>query len=432
MLQTIGLVCAFLAIASSTTGLLAVLSFRLHIIKWAPPRPRKYPVVTIISPQRGPINPDNIDALLQQKYPGTREIIFVTTQEDAALPQLQRYVSGYENVRIATAEDVVRLVRTKNIHRCQKNNNILTAIQLASPETEVYVIVDADTRPFDDWLGNLVAPLADGDANLGAVTSARMYLPGKGLASLVQASWVFISASYLVGKYPYIWGGGLAIPRKVFEKANLSSAIDGQGGRSITTDDMNIYCMLRKKGYQTLFVPECFVPRHPPLKKETFLDVLTFTNRQILQIWWTSKAIWLLLSLTIGTRIPLLLCAMALAGWHSFCLAALLTIAIDTIMGIIALKAIITAEPRFSVRIFYHKLKPGSFRPDRLPDPLPASEQKIDLDFRVVLLPIITPLVVTVNSISVFFTGKMRWGGIAYTRRKVIGYTDNSSWRADV
>lgn len=428
MLHYIGLVCAFLAMASSINGLLAVLSFRSHVVKWAPRKPRKYPALTIISPQRGEINPDNIDALLQQEYPGTREIIFVTTQEDAALPQLGRYVSGYENVRIAIAEDVVHLARTKNIHRCQKNNNLLTAIKLASPRTEVYVIIDADARPFNDWLSNLVAPLADGDSNLGAVTSARMYIPGKGLASLVQALWVLISASYLVGKHHYIWGGGLAIPRKVFEKANLIHCIDGQGGRSITSDDMNIYCALREQGYKTLFVPDCIVPRHPPLKKENFLDVLHYTNRQILHTWWTSKAIWLIISITIGTRVPLLLCALAIAGWHPFCLAALLTIVIDTIMGIITLKTIITAEPRFSVRIFCEKFKLGSFQSERSFAP----EIKVDLGFRIVLLPIITPLVVTVNSISVLFTDKMHWSGVEYTRRKVVGYTDNSSWRADL
>jgi len=427
MLQYIGLVCAFLAIASSTIGLLAVLSFRFHIIKWAPRKPRKYPAVTIISPQRGTINQDNIDALLQQKYPGTWEIIFVTTQEDAALLQLQRHVSGYENVRIAIAEDVVQLARTKNIHRCQKNNNILTAIQQTSSGTEVYVIVDADTRPFNDWLGNLVAPLADGDGNLGAVTSARIYIPGKGPASLVQALWVLISAIYLVGKHHYIWGGGLAIPRKVFEQANLSHSINGQGGRSITNEDMNIYCALREQGYKMLFVPDCFVPRHPPLKKENFVDVLNFTNRQILQICWTSKAI-LLIATSIGLRLPLLLFALIIAWWHPFCLVGLLSIAIDIIMGIIMLDTIITAEPRFSFRIFSRKLKPRSFQPDRLPAP----ELKIDLSFWVVLLPIMTPLVVTVNSISVHFTDKMRWGGVEYTRRKVVGYTDNSSWRADL
>jgi cellulose synthase/poly-beta-1,6-N-acetylglucosamine synthase-like glycosyltransferase len=427
MIYYIGYVCAFLAIASSVMGLRAVFAFRSHIKNWTPPKPRKYPAVTIISPQRGSINPDNINAVLQQKYPGAREIIFVTTQADASLPQLQQYLTGYENVKIAIAEDVVQLAKTKNIHRCQKNNNLLTAIQLAAPKTQVYVIVDADARPFNDWLGNLVAPLAEGDDNLGAVTSARIYIPGKGLASLVQALWTLISASFLVGKYPYIWGGGLAVPRKVFEEANLSHSINGQGGRSITNEDMNIYFALQEQGYKTFFVPECIVPRHPPLKKEKLLDVIKFTNRQLLQVWWTSKALWLL-SLAIGVRLPLLICALTIAWWYPFCLVALFSIAIDTVMGIIALQTIIKAEPRFNVRMVFGKLKIRMFQPDRQLAP----SLKIDVGFWVLLLPIITPLVVTINAFTVPFAKEMRWGGVAYNRRKVVGYTDNSSWRADV
>ncbi len=102
---------------------------------------------------------------------------------------------------------------------------------------------------------------------------------------------------------------------------------------------------------------------------------------------------------------PLLLCALSIAWWHPFCLAALLTIAFDTIMGIIALKTVITAEPRFNVRLFHVKLKPGSFQPDRFL----TSKLEIDLGFRLVLFPILTSLVVTVNSISVPFAKKMRW-----------------------
>jgi len=142
----------------------------------------------------------------------------------------------------------------------------------------VYVIVDADARPFSDWLSNLVAPLADGNAKLGAVTSARIYLPGKGLASLVQVLWILISAMFLVGKHRYIWGGGLAIPKAVFEKAHLGRSLEGQEGCSITTDDMNILNALRSRGYETLFVPDCLVLRHPPAKKETLAHVITFTN----------------------------------------------------------------------------------------------------------------------------------------------------------
>jgi hypothetical protein len=73
------------------------------------------------------------------------------------------------------------------------------------------------------------------------------------------------------------------------------------------------------------------------------------------------------------------------------------------------------------------KLKIGMFQPDReLPPAL-----KIDVGFWAVLLPIVTPLVETINCFAALFAKKMRWGRVAYTRRKVIGDTDNSFWRAE-
>ena len=232
---------------------------------------------------------------------------------------------------------------------------MITALGASSPETEIYVIVDADARPFSNWLSNLIAPLTEGNPKLGAVTSARIYLPGKGLASLVQVLWILISDLFHVGKHRYIWGGGLAIPRAVFEKANLMRRINGQGGSSITTDDMNIYGALRKQGYETLFVPDCIVLRHPPKTKENLLDVITFTNRQVLQTWWTNKFILIFLA-TIGIRLPMLFCALVIAWWYPFCLLALLSILIDVFMGIMALKTILDAEPRISAKVIFWRL----------------------------------------------------------------------------
>jgi cellulose synthase/poly-beta-1,6-N-acetylglucosamine synthase-like glycosyltransferase len=424
MLEYIGYVCAFLAIGSSLIGIMYIWALRSHLKNWSRKKPEYYPALTIISPQRGKIDALNINAILGQNYPGKWEVIFVTTQDDASLPQLQKYLTEHKNVKTVIATDVVQMSKKQGIHRCQKNNNLVTALGSSSPETEVYVIVDAEARPFSDWLSNLVAPLTDGNSKLGAVTSARIYLPGNGLASLVQVLWILISASFLVGKHRYIWGGGLAIPKAVFEKANLMSHINGRSGCSITTDDMNIYAALRKQGYETLFVPDCIVLRHPPKSKENLLNVIKFTNRQVLQTWWTNKYILLYMAI-IGIRLPMLLCALVIAWWYPFCLVALLSILIDTFMGIMALKTIVNVEPRISAKLIFWILNSNWHQPNRILEP----KISINVNFWVVLLPIVTPFVVTINSIAVPFFKKMRWSGIEYTRRTVVGYNGDFSWR---
>ena len=425
MLEYFGYICAFLAIGSSLIGLTYIWALRSYTKKWSHKKPKRYPALTIISPQRGEIDQRNIDAVLGQNYPGKWELILVTTQDDASLPQLENYSSEHKNVKTVIADDVVQLAKTRGIHRCQKNSNLVTAIGASSPETEIYVIVDADARPFCDWLSNLIAPLTDGNSKLGAVTSARIYLPGKGLASWVQVLWILISDSFLVGEHRYIWGGGLAIPKSVFEKENLMSHINGQGGCSITTDDMNILAALRKKGYETIFSPDCIVLRHPPETKENLLDVIRFTNRQILQTWWTNRYIWTYLA-SIGIRLPMLICALFIAWWYPFCLIALLSVLIDVFMGIMTLKILIDTEPRISGKLLFWKINSKGNHSGRLLEP----KISVNVNFWVVLLPFVTPLVVTINSLAVPFFRKMRWSGIEYTRRTVEGYTGDFSWRA--
>jgi cellulose synthase/poly-beta-1,6-N-acetylglucosamine synthase-like glycosyltransferase len=401
--EYIGYVCASLAIVISLIGLIMALTLQSHVKNWSKKKPEYYPTLTIISPQRGKINPRNIDAIMGQNYPGVWEVIFATTQDDASLPQLQKYSKEHKNVKIAIADDVVQLAKKQGIHRCQKNNNLVTAIEASSPETEVYIFADADACPFSNWLSNLVAPLTDGNSRLGAITSARVYLPGKGLASWVQTLWILVSDLFYVGEYINLWGGGLAIPKAVFEKANLISQINGESGESITSHDNNINISLRQQGYEALFVPDCIVPRYPPNKKEKWLNVIRFTNRQVLQTWWSNKILWLYL-LPLAIKTPVLLCALAFAWWYPLCLVALLSPLIDTAMGLI------TKYTLFSLA--------------------PKEEIILKLNLWVVFLPILTPLLVTINFISALFYRSMRWSGVEYTKRSVVGYSGDFSWRA--
>ena len=104
VIEFIGYFCASLAIASSLIGLLSVFIFRSHIKHWTRKTPATYPALTVISPQRGKIDPENVEAILGQNYPGVWEVIFVTTKDDASLPQLQHYLQKYKNVKISAAD----------------------------------------------------------------------------------------------------------------------------------------------------------------------------------------------------------------------------------------------------------------------------------------------------------------------------------------
>ena len=145
------------------------------------------------------------------------------------------------------------------------------------------------------------------------------------------------------------------------------------------------------------------MPRYPPPKKETWLKVIRFTNRQVLQTWWSNKILWLYL-LPMAIKTPVFLCALAFACWYPLCLVALLSPLIDTAMGLITKHSLFNLAPKEKICL--------------------------GLNLWVVLLPFLTPLLVTINFISAPFYRSMRWSGIEYTRRKVVGYTGNFSRKA--
>jgi hypothetical protein len=223
-----------------------------------------------------------------------------------------------------------------------------------------------------------------------------VYLPGKGFASWVQALWILVADLFYVGKYINIWGGGMAIPKAIFEKTNLLSQINGESGASITSHDNNINVTLREHGYAAVWVPDCVVPRYPPPNKETWLKIIKFTNRQVLQTWWSNKVLWLYL-LPMAIKTPVLLAALVFAFWYPWCWLALLSPLIDTLMGLVTKHALFNLAP----------------------------EEKIflRLNLWVLLLPIFTPLLVTINFVSAPFYRTMKWSGIEYTSKQVIGYT---------
>jgi len=53
----------------------------------------------------------------------------------------------------------------------------------------------------------------------------------------------------------------------------------------------------------------------------------------------------------------------------------------------------------------------------------------IKLNLWAVFLPMLVQILNTINFLSMPYYRSMKWSGIEYTRRKVVGYTGNFSWR---
>ena len=376
-------------------GIACSFYYHLKIRKRQHSEPDEYPRVAVISPYRGDVDFTNLDALMNQEYPGTWEVFLVTTKDDASLPSLEEYSQRLDHVHLVLADDVVSLATERGVHRGQKNQNLLTALEKVSSDVEVFTFIDADTCPHKDWLRKLVTPLTTGDPELGAVTSARIYVPDGGLASNILSSWVIGSSTFLLGPWGYVWGGGFAITRNVFESARISQWWDGTEG-SITSDDLNLTVALKKNGYRTYFVPECLMLKQPPEKRETFKDVLTFTNRQLHHVWWVRKDLWMAIMSSHVTKTLASISALITSMWHPVALFVLVVPLIDLAVGIAMTKALTG-----SVAI------------------QPEIQRKLNKTY---IYASLTGILVTINALTAPFFRKMRWGGIEYTRRKVIGH----------
>ncbi|MBN2315356.1 MAG: glycosyltransferase family 2 protein [Sedimentisphaerales bacterium] len=399
-----------LALVANVTGLLSFVAAGLHhyyIKRWHRRRRfvDRYPRVAVIAPHRGQIIPENVDALIAQDYPGPWEIIFVTTRDDRAYEPLRAYAERHPHVRLVIAHDVVQLAREQGIHRGQKNENLIMALSAISVETEVIAGIDSDVYPTRDWLRALVEPFADADSKLGAATFAVFYEPGTSLASCTQAAWVLGSAGFLIGPWGYVRGGSFSIHRRVLETTDLLERWKGEKG-PIFSDDINLSVALRGGGYRTCYVPGARAVCKKPRRRETWSNVLRFTNRQLLHVWSARKDLWLIVLLTHGFKSLALIGALCVAWWHPAGLLALTVPLIDIFSFLVSLRSLRRFDP--SNEQLYESLR------RIIPRGAPLA-----------------PILATINTLLVCFTTQMRWGGVAYTRRTVVGYTGDDSWRTN-
>jgi cellulose synthase/poly-beta-1,6-N-acetylglucosamine synthase-like glycosyltransferase len=147
-------------------------------------------------------------------------------------------------------------------------------VQDLDPRCEVLVFVDTDARPNENWLRQLVAPLADD--TLGASTGYRWFVPERGgFASRLRGVWNASVASALGAdtEKNFCWGGSTAIRRSTFERLKV---VDHW--RGTVSDDFTITRVLKEAKLPIHFTPNCLVPSFGDCG---WKELVEFTTRQI-------------------------------------------------------------------------------------------------------------------------------------------------------
>ncbi|MCE5336355.1 MAG: glycosyltransferase [Desulfobacteraceae bacterium] len=179
-----------------------------------------------------------IRSLLRQDYP-EYEIVFVTRDaEDPAAAVIR--------------DEIAQAPRAKLVHSgratvCgQKNHSILRGLREPPADSEITVFGDSTRLALPDWLKNLTAPIAAGEA---IVTSGYHHaLPmGRSIAQIGRACSVLML--FLTKGFPFLnqpWGGATAIRTEDIERLE----IPGLWARKVV-DDVALAAHLKKRGIYT-------------------------------------------------------------------------------------------------------------------------------------------------------------------------------------
>ncbi len=236
-------------------------------------RPLYLPFASVVVPCRGLDQGlrSNFTALFRQHYPAY-EIVFVSdAEEDPALGVADEVRREFEGETVARVRFVAAGRATES---GQKVHNLRAAVVECDPASEVFVFVDTDARPSQDWLRALVAPLSD--ERVGAATGYRWFLPVVGgFASHLRAVWNASIASALgaEGARNFCWGGSTAIRRETFERLNML-----ERWRGTLSDDFALTRALQEAKLPIHFVPACLTAS---LEDCDFRGLLEFTTRQL-------------------------------------------------------------------------------------------------------------------------------------------------------
>lgn len=234
----------------------------------AKPQTDYTPFVSIIAPCRG-LDTElekNLEKLFEQNFPAY-EIIFVVDDEtDEAVKVIEKISHGKVNTKLVVAG--------KAENEGQKVHNLREAVLHVSEKSEVFVFVDSDARPNENWLKNLIAPLRD--EKIGCATGYRWFISDKkNFSSYLLSVWNASIASALDAnqKSNFCWGGSIAMRRETFEKIKMRDRWQGT-----LSDDFTVTRVMKENDLPVYFVPQALTAS---IENISFGKLLEFTTRQM-------------------------------------------------------------------------------------------------------------------------------------------------------
>lgn len=258
-------VLVFLSYQSLRGGIYYLNYFQRELAR---PKSNYTPFCSVVVPCRG-LDEDlreNLSALFRQDFPAYEIVFAVDDVRDESVSIIKNLSADYVSTKLVVAG--------KAENEGQKVRNLRRAVLEISDESEIFVFVDSDTRPRQDWLRNLIAPLEDGE--IGCASGYRWFVQRRGgFSTALRAVWNASIASALGANRAgnFCWGGSLAIRRETFEKLNVR-----EKWRGTLSDDFAVTRAMKEANLPIYFVPQCLTAT---VEDCTFKEFLEFSTRQM-------------------------------------------------------------------------------------------------------------------------------------------------------
>jgi ceramide glucosyltransferase len=241
------------------------------------------PKVSLIAPFCGldPVLTENVKSLFGQSFPNYEIIFVLESESDLATEIILKTISEHNPNEIETTI----CFAGKAFDSGQKVHNLLAAIEKTSPETEIFAFVDSDARPSEDWLRNLVEPLAN--ENVGVATGYRWFVPDQGgFWTHFRSVWNASIASQLGSNAEsnFCWGGSMAIRKNTFFDLKMADRWKGT-----VSDDFVLTEACREANLKIYFAAKCLTESIGDCK---FGEMLEFTTRQMIITRVYSNHLW--------------------------------------------------------------------------------------------------------------------------------------------
>jgi hypothetical protein len=253
------------------------------------------PRAAVIVPCKG-IDPgfhQNIRALIGQDYPNFIVVFIVESKDDPAYRQIKCVIEQARPTHVHLIEAGRAVDCGQKVHNLRAALDYLETLEAggkcADGPIEVFAFSDSDARATSQWLRHLISPL--GDAEVGATTGYRWYIPEGTVWSLVRSLWN-ASAVTALGphKRNFAWGGSMAIKRQTVEEVQLRNSWQGA-----VSDDYQLSYAVKRSGKYVRFVPHCLLPSRGSCSLD---ELLEFTTRQMTITRAYSPRVWVMASVS--------------------------------------------------------------------------------------------------------------------------------------